>query len=845
MVVGAKNGNSGSLTPTASKTETQISFEAVISQKSGFQRRFGGRMPDPFQGITGPQSLLILAPDAFLPAIQPLVIHKNNTGMSTIAISVEDIVTGLYVDNPNSDTPARIKRAILYAHDKLSTRFVMLVGDASQFPVRFWFLRDDVPTYPGTTHLVACVPSGTYVQSDLYYANLYHHGGMWPQLTGPNTFDDWDQNGDGFYNEAWMSYNTSPTNPIVPNASVNPDNVDGYPDVAVGRVPAGSAAEVTTYVNKVIAYESRIRHQRPRNLLAFTFIHDQQYGFLDFSTKIALNSGLAGADWADRKFVLIENEGLGPNPGTPYSVPPPSPFVNATPAQTSSYIGRSDWVSYVGHGGSDHWGGRGVFDEGAVDATSTLTGMPVVYAVGCKTALFMTNVPWDGPFLDVDGNMSGPYSIDPSAKPNHNGPVIHDGNSPGKTWGVGTGFTQLPVTIPSPGALNVNNDCLGHTWTIESAPGGGIVYIGEHCETNDMPGSEMETSVLTGYHELAAAGYSIPVLGDMFLRAQQAYWANHIFDGNSQSLDYHSIPRLFLGWVVYFGDPSLRMPIITDFKFSEKGLSLAVYKDELHLGFVSSADNMLQTCTFADWRGWCNAASPGQGSYHSPAIADFDGKLWMASIDPNTQLIRILYTTNGLGWMEEPEIPGSTSLIAPAITAFDNALWLAFVEDDTERKLRITSSGDWSTSKWIAGASSAHAPSLVVFKDTLWVAFLSNDSQKEIRLCQSSSDGSSWKPSISMNHQKSMVTPSLCTFKGQLWAASVLDDGSDVLVISSSPNGTSWSIVASLDQGTSHAPSLRSFDGRLRLAYIADDGSNRIFLSSSKDGMNWTAGSNT
>ena len=41
----------------------------------------------PFLGVTGPRPFLIIAPDEFLTALEPLVAHKNSTGVPTLAVS--------------------------------------------------------------------------------------------------------------------------------------------------------------------------------------------------------------------------------------------------------------------------------------------------------------------------------------------------------------------------------------------------------------------------------------------------------------------------------------------------------------------------------------------------------------------------------------------------------------------------------------------------------------------------------------------------------------------------------------------------------------------------------------
>ena len=235
----------------------------------------GGEFAVPFAGEASPQRLLILAPDEFMAALQPLVQHKNQSGMTTLAASISSLTPFFW----GVDDPEMIKRAIQYAHENLGTTYVLLVGDASCFPVRFRCTHRLSVGYPDhsawdKSHPTSQDPpiitdaAGDYAggdnfeAADLYYANLYHHTSVYPTTTTLGAFDTWDANRNGLYNEAnWGG---------VPQA--NPDGVNGYPDVAVGRVTAHAVADVMAYVSKVIAYETA----QPTST-QLTFVADQQY----------------------------------------------------------------------------------------------------------------------------------------------------------------------------------------------------------------------------------------------------------------------------------------------------------------------------------------------------------------------------------------------------------------------------------------------------------------------------------------------------------------------------------------------------------------------------------------
>src|SRR6185503_15369195 len=87
----------------------------------------------PLQAPAGSAKLLVIAPQSFVDVLQPLITHKNRTGMPALLITMES----LRANFPGRDDPEKVKRAIANAHQKLGTQYVMLVGDASLMPVRY------------------------------------------------------------------------------------------------------------------------------------------------------------------------------------------------------------------------------------------------------------------------------------------------------------------------------------------------------------------------------------------------------------------------------------------------------------------------------------------------------------------------------------------------------------------------------------------------------------------------------------------------------------------------------------------------------------------------------------
>lgn len=157
--------------------------------------------------------LLIISPDYYLEALQPLVDIKEQNEIATKLTSLEEIpVVGL-------DRQEDIKYYIKDAVENLGITYVLLVGggiaDHEQIPVR-----------------EAWVASGNYERSfpsDLYYADVLNVNG---------TLSTWDNDSDGKY------------------AEFPDDNeaVDLYPDVYLGRLPCNTTEDVEIVVDKIISF---------------------------------------------------------------------------------------------------------------------------------------------------------------------------------------------------------------------------------------------------------------------------------------------------------------------------------------------------------------------------------------------------------------------------------------------------------------------------------------------------------------------------------------------------------------------------------------------------------------
>ncbi|KAA0003884.1 MAG: hypothetical protein FE043_01880 [Thermoplasmata archaeon] len=170
--------------------------------------------------------LLIISPSAFSDALQPLVEHKNNHGISTMLVTLDEIYNGNYFTVQGRDDAEKIKYFIKNAVEQWGIKYVLLVGGRKPGLHEEWLL-------PVRYAWVYWVDEIKYT-SDLYFADIYDADG---------NFSTWDTDGNSVFSE-WNS------------AGPLKDEMDLYPDVYVGRWACRNKEEVKIMVDKTIAYET-------------------------------------------------------------------------------------------------------------------------------------------------------------------------------------------------------------------------------------------------------------------------------------------------------------------------------------------------------------------------------------------------------------------------------------------------------------------------------------------------------------------------------------------------------------------------------------------------------------
>ncbi|MGC9307603.1 MAG: C25 family cysteine peptidase [Thermoplasmatota archaeon] len=200
-------------TPKTDTLEQAGSFEVTVTYEAP---------AEPLLATAGDAyDLLIVAPAEFTDILQPLVQHKEDHGLDTKLVTVDEI----YSSAQGRDNAEKIKYYIKDAVEDWGVQYVLLAGGLKSLlmgqdwhvPVRY--VHNRMSSEP------------TYI-SDLYYADIYDAEG---------NFSSWDTDDDGVYGE-W-SY-------------TGRDHVEAYPDVYVGRLACRNTREMDTVVNKIIDYET-------------------------------------------------------------------------------------------------------------------------------------------------------------------------------------------------------------------------------------------------------------------------------------------------------------------------------------------------------------------------------------------------------------------------------------------------------------------------------------------------------------------------------------------------------------------------------------------------------------
>mgnify|MGYP006278898397 FL=1 len=175
--------------------------------------------------VQDPVDLIVIGPESFKNAVQPLLMHKKQIGIS----AEYETLSSIYSSYTGRDQAEQIKYFIEDMVSNHATKYVLIMGSIYKVPIR----TSNTSIFGRWQHSVL---------SDLYYADLYH---------GDGSFSSWDTNNDGIYGETGV------------------DDVDLFPDVYVGRLACESVGEVSVVVDKIIVYEQETFGQDWYNNMVF------------------------------------------------------------------------------------------------------------------------------------------------------------------------------------------------------------------------------------------------------------------------------------------------------------------------------------------------------------------------------------------------------------------------------------------------------------------------------------------------------------------------------------------------------------------------------------------------
>ena len=557
--------------------------------------------------VYGAANLLILTPDEYLDEITPLRSFKEASGRPTILVTLSQIRSGF----PGVDDAEKVKRCIAHYEAGDGIRQVLLVGDIDRFPTRYMYWR------------IVLSPTDTqenYTATDLYYADLYAADGG---------FDDWDSDDNGLYAEVRFQ----------PEGNINEDAIHYAPDVAVGRLPASTADEVTRYVNKVIRYE-----------LA-TNPNDTWFKKAALYTGSWFQDDLGGYPWAnnwsDEVATSLTNEGITVTKRY-WDVTNQLPPAGMPQAAISDFNAGFGFVNYIGHGSPEAWACLGLVHSNPGIPNDLLRGLsntdmwPLVFAASCDTGMFARMVPY-GAYIDVSstehrGTQSGEIiAQNPPPAPAN---IQEDNDDHGALWGS--------VLYPFDMA------CLGEHFLFgygnPPGSGGAIAYLGERS------GGQKYAPDLDKFF-FASYDTGQRVLGELWRSMVDRYYDYHDLSASSgwsyptsEWIIGHKFtePMKF----ILFGDPTLRV----GGAFIDGDLCGNVYDWMFEGGPLYSYSRYRLTCDVTVPSGQRLTAQPSSSAVFLPGV-----KITALDSNPANGFVVTSSTANPVGLLGMPGVSHDNS----------------------------------------------------------------------------------------------------------------------------------------------------------------------------------------
>ncbi len=267
--------------------------------------------PSTLKDATNQADYLLLAPEAFLDAAQPLLELRQSQGLVTKAVSLEEVFAQF---GHGETSPLAIKEFLEYAYQfwaDPSPRYVLLLGDASYDPKNYLKtgVKDWLPGFPVKTSFLWTVSDPSY-------------------------------------------------------AAVNGEDL--LPDLALGRLSAGSVEEAQRLVQKVLLFENGGGNFDGQAVL------------------VADNADLAGNFEQDAN-EIASTLLAGRNPRRIYYS---QEGANTRTRIKEAFDDGASLLSYVGHGGTVIWASENIFNYQDVNALALQAQQPLLLTLNCLNGFF-------------------------------------------------------------------------------------------------------------------------------------------------------------------------------------------------------------------------------------------------------------------------------------------------------------------------------------------------------------------------------------------------------------------------------------------------------------------------
>jgi hypothetical protein len=426
------------------------------------------------------REMVIIAPEQFHASLAKFVAYRSLQRPTTLA-ALESILQ----TTEGTDDPERLKHWLYGRWKEHRLRFVLLVGDADIMPVRYMVLDRVTPA------AYDCA----FYPSDLYYADVARSNG---------SFDDWNARKDGFH----ASYFGEVRGEKNKDDGINFDQIDYRAELAVGRWPVDSVAEVQFLAEKTIAQDRANFAAKGKAVRNAAFVYVP--GWVDARGQMDRWSQELPKGWASLKLYGGEQKSKTPDERHVTGVLNDGACV----------------VFHVGHGEDNGWVNS--INVGTLRRLRNADRLPVVLSAGCSTARFATLPPYEA-YEDVHG-------------------AKHSGTNAGETF-------SSPPPPPSPYARGPYNLTGLGELMVRRGMNGAVAYIG--CNTGGQP---CGLTLLEGFAQALHKRHE-PTLGDCWADAINYYYEAEHLGTIVPNADWYPASIFFQGMkYMLYGDPALSLP---------------------------------------------------------------------------------------------------------------------------------------------------------------------------------------------------------------------------------------------------------------------------------------------